>query len=1011
MSKATRNRTVRRSALTVALGLCFASGMASAQSNAAGSIFGTTGEPGATVEIRNVDTGLTRRIPTDSAGRYNASALPTGRYDVSIQREGRVLATQPDVEVTLGGGRDVSFSSDGGSSAGGAVELDRVQVTGTAMTLIDVSSTDTRTTFTSQQLEKLPVGRSIESVALLAPGVVQADSRYPNAASFGGSSASENAFYINGYAVTNPLTNLGSSTLPFDGISQMQVITGGYGAEFGRATGGVVNIVTKRGGNEWEFGGQLTYRPNSLRADSRDIYYPFNGTPNDGLIQQKRSVHEVDSYSYGASVSGPLIKDRLFLYASAEVEQQDQTTVAARPGGSTNGFRQYYYDIPRWMAKLDWNITDDHIVELTAISDVTKNTVDYFPYSYAAGSNDTSRGFEKTGGYTYRDGGELYIGKYTGYLTDNLTLTAVYGEQNQDHIADPFGYDPSIVYVTDSRPVGNPVQRGTYAQLDFPDAFDETKGGRLDLEWRVGDHALRVGYDRQDSTSRAGEVTSGPGYRWIYDRCAPGVGAIPGGGGAVCPGGNGDYVSQYKYANGGTFSVEQSAYYLEDRWQINDQWLLSLGLRNEGFQNFNADGVVYAEQKNQWAPRLGATWDVFGDSSLKVFANAGRYHLAMPNNVALRGAAGSLYTQEYFSFTGIDPTTGEPLGLTALGDGPFSANREYGQAPDPQSVTAKDLKSHYQDEFVLGFEKRLTDTLNIGARYVHRDLKAAIDDMCDYRPAYNWAIGQGMSEDMADQLGNELANCRLFNPGQSNTFMLDDGTGKLVEVALSADQLGFPKLKRMYQGIDMFVERPFDGKWYGRLDYTLSRNYGNAEGQLKSDIGQGDVSQTQDWDHPELMDYSNGYLPNDRRHYVKGYGFYQFSPEWRVSATATFASGRPKNCMGYYPQTPENDDFNENYAYAGPYYFYCNGEPTPRGSQGRLPWTNKVDLGVTYAPNFAGNALEFSVDVFNVFDEQVPQNRIEYGELGGPGGPYTHAGRVISYSNPRTVRFAVRYSF
>ena len=1014
MSKPTFNRALRRSALTVALGVCFASGVAHAQSNAAGSIFGSTGEPGTVVVIQNVDTGLTRQITADANGRYSATALPTGEYTVSLQRDGQVLATKEDVQVTLGGGREVSFSA-GGAADGSATDLDRIVVTGTAASFIDVSSTDTRTTFTAQQLEKLPVGRSIESVALLAPGVVQADSRYPGTASFGGSAASENAFYINGYAVTNPLTNLGSTSLPFDGISQMQVITGGYGAEFGRATGGVVNIVTERGGNEWKFGGLMTYRPASLRADYENIIYPDNGTPNDGLIYQKREEIEVNSWSYGMYASGPLIKDRLFMYVGGEMEEQDQSSVLARPGGATNGYRDSHYEIPRWLAKIDWNITDNHIVELTAVSDITKQTVDYFPYTYTPGTDETIRGYEKTGGYFYEDGGELYVGKYTGYLTDSLTLTAMYGTQKQDHIAVPFGYDPSVVYVSDSRSVADPVQRGTYAQLAFPDAFDETEGFRVDLEWQVGSHSLRVGYDRQDSTSRAGEVTSGPaGYRWIYSSCGPGAAGEPiqGGGGAVCPGGSGDYVSQYRYANGGTFSVDQSAYYLEDRWQVTDNWLLTLGLRNEAFENFNADGEVYAEQKDQWAPRLGASWDVFGDASLKLFANAGRYHLAMPNNVALRGAAGSLYTNEYFAFTGIDPVTGEPIGLTPLGDGPYSSNREYGQAPHPDSVTAKGLDSHYQDEFVLGFEKRLTDQINVGARYVHRDLKAAIDDMCDYRPAYNWAIARGMSEEMADQLGNELASCRLFNPGEDNTFMLDDGSGNLVEVALTAEELGFPKLKRMYQGIDFFVERPFDGTWYGRIDYTLSRNYGNAEGQLKSDVGQGDVSQTMDWDHPELMEYANGYLPNDRRHYIKGYGFYQLTPEWRFSATATFQSGRPKNCTGYYPNnSPEDEEFIEFYSYGGPYYHFCNGEPVPRGTSGRLPWTNKLDLGVAYAPNWADNALEFSLDVFNVFDEQEAQSIVEYGELGGPGVPYAHTNRVLSYSTPRSVRFALRYDF
>src|SRR5690606_21163338 len=142
-------------------------------------------------------------------GRFSASSLPTGRYTVTVQRDGQVLATREDVQVTIGGGQEVSFATSAGAAAG-ATDLDRVVVTGvSSASFIDVSSTDTRTVFTSEQLEMLPVGRSIESVALLAPGVVEADSRYPNTASFGGSAASENAFYINGYAVTNPLTNMG----------------------------------------------------------------------------------------------------------------------------------------------------------------------------------------------------------------------------------------------------------------------------------------------------------------------------------------------------------------------------------------------------------------------------------------------------------------------------------------------------------------------------------------------------------------------------------------------------------------------------------------------------------------------------------------------------------------------------------------------------------------------------------------------------------------------------------
>lgn len=93
--------------------------------------------------------------------------------------------------------------------------------------------------------------------------------------------------------------------------------------------------------------------------------------------------------------------------------------------------------------------------------------------------------------------------------------------------------------------------------------------------------------------------------------------------------------------------VKQRAFYLEDRWQLNDAMLLTLGLRNESFKNYNSDGDIDIEQKNQWAPRLGFSWDVLGDASLKVFANAGRYHLAVPNNVAVRGASAAINTVEH----------------------------------------------------------------------------------------------------------------------------------------------------------------------------------------------------------------------------------------------------------------------------------------------------------------------------------------------------------------------------
>lgn len=1000
-------------ALSFALGTTLHSVPVQAQSNATGTIFGAVGNPDDTILLESTATGLSRTIRPDAAGRYRATALPVGSYRVSLQRDGKTLATRDDVRVLLGSGSEISFAGDPDAQT-----LDTVVVTGASAPVIDVSAVDTRSVFTAEQIERLTVARNINALALLTPGVVAGDSRYNSTPAFGGSSASENAYYINGYAVTNPYTSLGSTTLPFEGIDQYQAITGGYSAEFGRATGGVVNIITKRGTNEWAAGAQVVWNPDGLASKRRNIYYPQDtGHPaTDGRIYQNRRDYESDAVTYGAYVGGPIVKDRLFFYASGEFTDNDVTNYAANTSTApSTGYQKIGYEIPRWLAKIDWRITDNHALEFTGISDVTKETDVYHGYSYATGAVDYSR----KSGYYYEDGGELYIGKYTGYLTDSLTLTALYGQQKQDHIVLQSGLnpDPDAVYVSDSRANVPLAQRARgqqpFSTSAFQDQYDKTEGWRLDVEWVLGDHTLRAGYDRQDLTARRGTTTTGPGYYWAYANTTNPNVPIVGSGGAAGPGGNGDYVTREVVEQGGTFKVEQSAQYIEDRWQINDRWLLSLGLRNEQFTNYDSLGNAYIKQRNQLAPRLGVSWDVHGDSSLKLFANAGRYHLALPNRTAYRQAAPSTNTSEYFAFTGIDPVTGAPLGLTPLGDGPFSPNNEYGQGKNPSSIAARDLKSHYQDEYVIGFQQQIGENTSFGARYVYRDLKSAIEDFCDFRAGVAWAEANGVDPWTPGGIADSFYSCRLFNPGESNTFTITDDNGVVTTVPLTAAALGFPKLKRRYLGLDLFLEHRFDERFYARIDYTWSHNYGNAEGQLLSDLGQSDVSATQTFDYPELGHYANGNLPNDRRHYLKAFAYYRFTPQWQVSGTFSAASGRPLNKLGVYPEDRYGQDpyFDDYINYGGPYYFYNNGQPAPRGSAGNLPWTVKFDVGVAWRPAFAGNKLQVRADVFNLFDTQVAQNVIEYWENPNQGDRYAQAHRVISYSAPRSLRLQVRYDY
>lgn len=225
---------------------------------------------------------------------------------------------------------------------------------------------------------------------------------------------------------------------------------------------------------------------------------------------------------------------------------------------------------------------------------------------------------------------------------------------------------------------------------------------------------------------------------------------------------------------------------------------------------------------------------------------------------------------------------------------------------------------------------------------------------------------------------------------------------------MSQQDWGFTdKARRNYVSVDLFLEHPFDEKWYGRIDYTWSHLYGNTEGQVKSDLGQADTSKTQDWDSAELMYYAGGNLANDRRHQLKAFGAYQITPEWMASATLRVYSGTPKSCLGFF-----GDNEADPIGY-GSSYHYCGGEPVKAGGAGETPWIKNLDLGVTYRPAFADHKLAFGLNIFNVLNDRSI-NRIDstYGTT-----PYTVSNTygqgtsAYSFNPPRYVRLTASYDF
>ncbi|WP_258072188.1 TonB-dependent receptor [Xanthomonas arboricola] len=395
--------------MSLALGMCVAGGV-HAQS-AVGSIFGS-GQPGSTVAIQSPQTGVSRSATAAADGRFTFSQLPPGRYVITSDGVTR------EVEVKVGSGSQVLLTND-------ATTLDRVEVVGQrAFNPIDVSSVESTTVFTAEQMISLPVASDVSSVALLAPGAVRGDSGLGagNLASFGGSSVAENGYYINGFDVTNMRTFLSFANVPFQGIGQLQVKTGGYGAEYGRSLGGIVSIVTKAGSNDWHYGGSVEWEPDWGRASGKNVRErdPDAADP----LYQYRSDNQYDSTIYSAYASGPIIKDRLFFFALAEGRSETSDTFGALTSQRTRD------STPQGLVKLDWYINDRNLVEFTGIYNQAKTKYNTYEYNLDAnGENRYNVGRHEAPieRYEMENGGKVGILKYTGYFTDNFTLSAQYG--------------------------------------------------------------------------------------------------------------------------------------------------------------------------------------------------------------------------------------------------------------------------------------------------------------------------------------------------------------------------------------------------------------------------------------------------------------------------------------------------------------------------------------------------------------------------------------------------------
>jgi outer membrane receptor protein involved in Fe transport len=925
--------------------------------------------PGVTVTVDNVSTGLSRTVITDSQGEFKIIALPPGKYSLTASLDG-FQTYKRNVDVDLGRTTRNDFVMELGAVT------DIIEVTGEAP-LVDVTSTVTGLTVNTDDLNaRVPVGREATQVVLLAPSTTYGDRSFDSGytpgqrlASISGASVAENSYQVNGLNITNFRNGLGSTQVPFEFIEELQIKSGGYEAEYGRSTGGVINMVTKSGTNQFRGAVSAYFEPESLQEQEPDTY------------ERPNQDEERESLEANASIGGPIWRDKLFFFAFVRYTDDDTLGLL-----NTRGTRNELSE-PYWGGKLDWNITPSHRLEGTYISDEV--TVDVTTYDYDLDTR-TLGGVAGVG--TDERGGDNYIAKYTGIFTDNFLLSAQYGANDFNRTSQSAG--DAFPYSYDGRG-GTLVPLGSWVNWSRGSAFDEREAYRVDADLYIGNHSLRGGIDVEENFSFDNTEYSGGIYYRYYDDDRSTTG---------------ESVRVRHYATGGGFDVESNAAYVQDSWALTPNLTVNLGVRYEEFINKNGLGQSFIEVKDQWAPRVGAIWDPSGNGRSKIFGSYGLYYLPIASNTNVRMAGNEIFDENYYEFLGGINPDGSPVGYVDCGFGNICGNQgslgdviqariiSDGEVPDPRETISSNFDPMSQNELILGYEQMVSDNWSVGIRGVWREFNEIIED---------YTIDEGLTNATGNTCwleGTCAHEYRLGNPGTDfEGYYTDPDTGELLPISLSAAELGYPEGTRDYYAVELTFKRRFADNWTVQGSYTWSHLYGNYEGYVNSEIGQDDAGITQSFDFAGLMDHSSGDLPQDRRHNLKVFGAYAWDFGLQIGANLFYNSGRPVNSLGVHP----TDDFAAAY---GAFSFYTDGVPKPRGCCGTTDDIYGLDTMFKYDFGVGGVDMNVRLDIFNLFDTSQVTEVNEFGEQDS-GDLNPSYGFARFYQRPRTVRFGVGLTF
>ena len=902
----------------------------------------------ATVSVENTGTGLSRSASSNDNGSARLGSLPPGTYVVTVSASGYANNT---AEVSISTGVNAYTAVMASSS----VAIEDLVTTASFLKANAYEINETGLNLNVTELAtQIPVSQDLTSLTLLAPGAVEGDAAFGFLPSFSGSSVGENQYLVNGLNTTNFRNFIGYSDVPFEFYETVDVKTGGFQAQYGKAIGGFVTATTKRGSNEFKSKVTMSIAPDSLRDKQPNTYASAN------------KLNTSDSRVATVSVSGPIIKDKLFYYVLAAPTLTESTSF----GLETNTRDDFETDETFYGAKLDYYINDNNLLELTYFSDDGQTVTDSYAWDAAT---------ETTGAYNGPSfnnfGGSNMIISLSSILTENLTFDMSYGENEFNRTVASSTANLPPIY--DNRSPNSFAYRSAAANFYESVGSDEREQTNMSLTYNVGNHVIKMGYEAEELFATENRVLSGGQYILLADPTYSGCGNVTS---TYC-------VRVRTYSVGGEFGIENDAWYVQDSWDVSERLNLNIGLRSSSFANNDANGDTFIDISGQKAYRLGATYDLSGDGSDKLSLFIGKYFLPIAANTNIRLAGGENYVHTYHNLTNDIPIATSILSASDIQYGPAVNEVVVGDGTVPATYAAKagNVEPMYNDEIIIGYSKFLDSGWSLGAFFTYRNLASAIDDVLVDHAVRAYCEDAGI-EGCGDTWSGAHSYV-LANPGVDMIWTTDElpGTdGTPTTITLKAGDLAFPTVQREYSALDLTFDKAWDGSYFMGGSVTISSNRGNYEGTVKSDNGQDDAGLTQDYDFPEFMDNAYGYLPNHRAFKAKLYGAAMVG-ETLVGVNMRMASPRKYGCIGNYPGGDGVDDaFGGNYWYGGNDSWACNGVPTPRGSVFDGKWQNQVDLSLSREINlpFAEEA-SVKLNVFNIFDFESPEDYNEYGESDG----------------------------